>query len=84
LIFSLLNLRKKTAAGVAGISIGVACLWGLSIWQNISREEMLDIMLAVLVMLSAIIGGALLIVVVFKTLMKLLGKLVNKPDGEDV
>ena len=33
MIFSLLNIRKKTAALISGIAIGVACLWGLSMWD---------------------------------------------------
>ena len=74
MIFSLLNLRKKTAASIAGIFIGVVCLWGLSIWQGISRQEMLTILLGTVIMLAAIMGGALLLITVFK----LLGRLVRK------
>ena len=66
LIFSLLNIRKKTAAAIAGICIGALCLWGLSMWQNISRQEILDILLAIVLMLGGIIVAALLPIKFFR------------------
>ena len=66
LIFSLLNVRKKTAAVIAGIFIGAASLWGLSIWQNISRQEILSTLLASVVMLGSIIIAALILIAAFK------------------
>ena len=42
------NIRKKTAAIIAGLAIGATCLWAISAWQNISREELIDILLAAL------------------------------------
>lgn len=82
MIFSLLKVRKKTAASIAGIFIGVACLWGLSLWQDISRQEMLNVLLATVIMLLAIIGGALLLITVFKLLAKLLRKLTAARDDD--
>ncbi len=83
MIFSLLKVRKKTAASIAGIFIGVTCLWGLSMWQDISRQEILNILLATLIMLLAIIGGALLLITVFKLLGRLFHKL-SAAKGDDI
>lgn len=74
MIFSLLNVRKKTAAALAGIAIAAASLWGLSMWQDIPMAELLQTLLAIVVMLAAIMVAAVLIIVCFKLLMRLLGK----------
>ena len=75
MIFSLLNVRKKTAASIAGIFIGLACLWGVSIWQDISPQEMVNILIGTVIMLAVIIGGALLLIIIFKLLCGLLRRL---------
>ena len=82
LIFSLLNLRKKTAASLAGIFIGAACLWGLSIWQNISLQEILNILLATVMMLGGIIVAALLLITAFKLMVKFVSRF-SRSDTND-
>ncbi|MEQ8952970.1 MAG: hypothetical protein RL120_02480 [Gammaproteobacteria bacterium] len=77
MIFSLLNLRKKTAAVIAGISIGAMCLWGLAIWQDISTRELFNMFLAVTVMILVII----IIAIAFIALIKMLWMLVKKLKG---
>lgn len=72
MIFSLLNLRKKTAAAIAGIGVGALCLWAVAQWQNISTEELLSVLLGTLLMLGAIMVAALGIIVVFKLITKLI------------
>ncbi len=74
MIFSLINVRKKTAAILAGITIGALCLWGIAAWQNISREELLNILLATVLMVLAIMLAALTIIACFKLLSRALGK----------
>jgi hypothetical protein len=73
-IFSLLNVRKKTAASLAGISIAALCLWGLSMWQDISLAQLMQTGLAVLAMLLTIMAAALLLIAAAKLLLWLLGK----------
>ena len=73
MIFSLLNVRKKTAAIIAGLAIGATCLWAIAAWQNISREELINILLASLLML----GGVMLAAFVFVAGIKLLLRLVR-------
>ncbi|MBM87854.1 MAG: hypothetical protein CMQ41_05695 [Gammaproteobacteria bacterium] len=77
MIFSLLNLRKKTAAILAGIAIAAFCLWGISIWHNISAKEMLSVLLATLIMLSTIILTAFIIIVLFNALKLTVNKTKN-------
>lgn len=83
LIFSLLNIRKKTSAIIAGIMIGAGSLWGLSMWQNISREEMFTILGAVLMMLLGIVVTALILTAVFKTISMVLGKILSRESEND-
>lgn len=75
MIFSLLNVRKKTAAVIAGLAIGATCLWAVSAWQNVSREELINILLGTLVMLGGIMLAAFLIIAGFKLLIRLVRKL---------
>lgn len=76
MIFSLLKIRKKTAAAIGGISTGALCLWALAMWQDVSTEELLGLLLNTLLMLATIIIAALLIIVVFKGFARLV-KLVT-------
>lgn len=78
MIFSLLKLRKKTAAVVGGISTGALCLWALVMWQNVSVEELTGLLLNTLLMLVMIIVTALLIIVAFKGLAKIAKFIINK------
>tara|TARA_Y100000746_G_C15257567_1_gene348254 strand:- start:172 stop:441 length:270 start_codon:yes stop_codon:yes gene_type:complete len=70
LIFSLLKIRKKTAAALAGIAIAFLCLWGLSMWQDISLGEMLQVLLSTIIMLVAIILSALTLIAIVKGVSK--------------
>jgi hypothetical protein len=82
LIFSLLKIRKKTAAILAGISVAAMCLWGLSMWQDISLQELSQLLLAVVLMLGAIMLAALLLIAVFK-LVSRFGRRFSKSDAGD-
>lgn len=70
MIFGLLNVRKKTSAVIAGVSIGAASLWGLVMWQDIPREEIFNILLGVLIMLLGIMAVAIAIAGVFTLVRK--------------
>jgi flagellar motor component MotA len=83
LIFSLLNVRKKTAAILAGITIAVLCLWGLSIWQNISLEELFRIFMATIIMLGAIMLGAFMLIVALKLLKRAYHKATQTESSEE-
>lgn len=54
----------------------MACLWGLAMWQDISRQELLSILMATVIMLLVIVGCAVLLIVIFKLAAKLLRKLI--------
>ena len=66
MIFSLLNVRKKTAATLAGIAIGALCLWGVAMWQDISLAQLASILLAILLLLGGVMLTALLLISAFK------------------
>ena len=83
MIFSLLNVRKKTAATIAGIAIGALCLWGVSMWQDISMQELFNILLSLLVLLIAVIGTALLLITILKLTMKLMKRVTGRIRGAD-
>ncbi len=79
----MLNLRKKTAATLAGITIGALCLWGVALWQDVSIAELRSILLATLLMLGAIILAAAVVITLFLGLKKLLTLVIggdNKPN----
>lgn len=69
MIFSLLNIRKKLAATLAGIAIAAACLWGLSMWQDISLMEMSRLLLGLLLMLIVIMLAAVALIALLKLLL---------------
>lgn len=82
LIFSLLNVRKKTAAVIAGLAIGATCLWAVAAWQNVSREELINILLATLLMLAGIMLAAFIIIAGCKLALRLVQKLGrSSPSG---
>lgn len=83
MIFSLLNVRKKTAAVLAGIAIALLCLWGLSMWQDISLEEMFSILLGTVIMLGVIMLGALLLIASVKLLMKIWQRISNPTESAE-
>ncbi len=57
---------------LASLSIGALCLWGIASWQNISRGELLTILLGTVVMLGTIMLAALAIITVFKLVTRTL------------
>ncbi|MFT4861726.1 MAG: hypothetical protein ACI95C_000936 [Pseudohongiellaceae bacterium] len=67
----MLNLRKKTAATLAGITIGALCLWGVALWQDVSIAELRSILFATLLMLGTIILAAAALIAVFLGIKKL-------------
>ena len=83
MIFSLLNVRKKTAAVIAGLAIGATCLWAISAWQNVSREELVNILLATLLMLGAVMLAAFLIIAGIKLLLRLFHRISDSSPASD-
>ena len=83
MIFSLLNVRKKTAAILAGISLAALSLWGLSMWQNISLAEMLSILGGTLIMIGTIMLGAFLFIALIKLLLRIWQKARSSKASED-
>ena len=76
MIFSLLNLNKKTSAALAGIAIGAASLWGLSLWQDIETGELLRMLAAILAMLGGLVLAAFCVVALMKLLIAALRHLI--------
>ncbi|GAB5500304.1 MAG: hypothetical protein PsegKO_26150 [Pseudohongiellaceae bacterium] len=77
MIFSLLNVRKKTAATIAGIAIGALCLWGVAMWQDIRISQLANILLAILLLLGGVMLAALLLISCFKVTSHLLNIAVH-------
>ena len=75
MIFSLLKIRKKTAAVLVGITCGLACIWVVATWQNLSMAEILNMLLGSILFLGGIILAAFCLVVVLSMLRKLLSKI---------
>ena len=75
MIFSLLKIRKKTAAVLVGIACGLACIWVVATWQNLSIAEILNMLLGSILFLGGIILAAFCLVAVFSILRKLLSKI---------
>lgn len=76
----MLNLRKKTAATLAGITIGALCLWGVALWQDVSVAELQSILFATLLMLGAIILAAAVLLGIFLGLKKLIAIAVGSSE----
>lgn len=72
MIFSLLKIRKKSAAVLAGIAVGLACVWAVASWQDLSLQDLLGMLLGSVLLLGGIMLAALCIVAVFSLLKKLL------------
>ncbi|MEZ7830540.1 MAG: hypothetical protein QMC06_03220 [Gammaproteobacteria bacterium] len=75
MIFSLLKIRKKTAAVLVGIACGIACVWVVATWQNLSMAEILNMLLGSILFLGGIMLAALCLVAVFSLLRKLLNRI---------
>lgn len=74
MIFSLLKIRNKTAAVLLGIACGLACVWVVASWQELSVEELLGMLLGSVLLLVGIMLTALCLVLVFSLVKKLLHK----------
>jgi len=72
LIFSLLKIRKKTSAVIAGILIGMACLWGIAMWQDIPPRQLLNLFIGSFAMLFGIMLLAIIVIVLFKGAARLI------------
>jgi hypothetical protein len=75
LIFSLLKIRKKTAAVLVGIACGLACVWVVATWQQLSIQEILNMLLGSILLLGGIMIAAVCVVAAFTLLRKLLRKI---------
>ena len=72
MIFSLLKVRKKTGTVTAGVMIGVACLWGIAMWQDVSARQLFNVLLGSLALILGIMLLALLVIVTVKSVGKLI------------
>lgn len=63
--------------------IAFACLWGLAMWQDIPRSELIGILLATLAMLGVIVCCAIILITVFKLLSRLLQKYLARDSSDD-
>ena len=75
MIFSLLKIRKKTAAVLVGIACGLACVWVVASWQGLSMDEILNMLLGSILLVGGIMLAALCLVAAFSLLRKLLSKI---------
>ena len=75
MIFSLLKIRKKTAAVLAGIAAGIACLWVVASWQNLSLQDLFSMLLGSVLLLAGIMLAAFCLVAAFTLLKKLLQRI---------
>jgi len=82
LIFSLFKLRKKTTAVISGVAIALACLWGLSMWQDISRQEMLNMLFGTMLMLGGIMLLAFLLILALSLVKKIFQKITTNNSQE--
>ncbi|MCY4015664.1 MAG: hypothetical protein OXF82_00730 [Gammaproteobacteria bacterium] len=78
MIFSLLKINKKISATLAGVAIGAASLWGLSLWQDISGGELLRLAAAALILLGGVALAALCAVALGKLLFAALRRLAGR------
>ena len=59
-----------------------SCLWGISMWQDISPREIFNILLATTAMVAVVMVAAILLIAFFKILSSLIRKLAGA-DNED-
>ncbi len=81
MIFSMLKINKKISAALAGIAIGAASLWGLSMWQQIPAADLLGVLLAILLLLLGLALVAFCTVALCKLLIaaaKRIGQRLSK------
>lgn len=75
MIFSLLKIRKKTSAVLAGIAVGIACVWAVASWQDLSSQQLLNMLLGSILLVGGIMIAALCLATAFWLLKKLLRQL---------
>ncbi|MBL4821451.1 MAG: hypothetical protein JKY98_10760 [Gammaproteobacteria bacterium] len=79
MLLSLLKIRKKTSSVITGILIGAACLWGVSMWQDITPRQLFNLFLgSFLLILGIMLMAGLLIFVI-----KMLAKLIRPKSSQD-
>lgn len=83
MIFSFLNVRKKTAAVISGIAIAIGSLWGVSMWQDISWQELQSMLLGTVFFLVGIMLMAVFLIFIFVLLRKAVNKITEKISNED-
>jgi hypothetical protein len=60
---------------LVGIACGIACVWVVATWQNLSMAEILNMLLGSILFLGGIMLAALCLVAVFSLLRKLLNRI---------
>ena len=58
-----------------GIACGLACVWVVATWQQLSIQEVLNMLLGSMLLLGGIMLAALCVVATFTLLRKLLSKM---------
>lgn len=76
-------MRKKTAAIISGIAIAIGSLWGVSMWQDISRQELQSMLLGSVFMLGGIMLAAILLIVLIALLRKVISKITELISHKD-
>ena len=62
---------------LVGIACGLACVWVVAIWQQLSVRELLNMLLGSILLLGGIMLVALCLVAAFSLLRKLLSRISN-------
>ena len=62
---------------LAGIACGIACVWVVASWQELSLQDIFNMLLGSVLLLGGIMLAALCLVAVFSLLRKLLSKINN-------
>lgn len=83
MIFSLIKVRKKTSTVIAGVMIGVACLWGIAMWQDVSARQLFNVLLGSLALILGIMLTALLVIVTLKGVGKLIRKSLPGDESDE-
>lgn len=60
---------------LVGIACGIACVWVVATWQNLSMAEILNMLLGSILFLGGIMLAALCLVAAFSLLRKLLSRI---------
>ena len=60
---------------LVGIACGLACIWVVATWQQLSIQEIFNMLLGSILLLGGIMLAALCLVATFTLLRKLLSKM---------